>query len=180
MLALTNDYATEAPSFIPRCKELDEVPKNSSNIIAFRLQGLLMATAAAGRLPAVTPPTVITDDQRRWVVIGICLNKLLTPLLRNVLAKEILGWYNQLCLLSSKQINIQIYKKHIKTLPSSTIKLNYGNINKNYDNHKLTYNAYDYNVKDPESTAKLFVQPFMGKFSGFNQTMDLGYCINKI
>ena len=139
------------------------------------IAGITMATAVAGSLPAVTvtPPTVITDDQRRWVVIGICLNKLLTPLLRNLLAKEMLGWYNLLCLPSSKQINNQTYKKETKTLPPSTIKLNYGNINKNYDNHKLTYNAYDYNVKDPESLAKLFVQPFMAKFSGFNQTMDL-------
>ena len=129
-----------------------------------------MATAVS--LPAATPLTVITDDQRRWVVIGICLNKLLTPVLRNVLGKKVLVWYNSLC-LSPNQINKQTYKKHATKLPPSKLKLNYGNINKNYDNHKLIYHAYDYNVQDPESLAKLFVQPFMAKFSGFDQTMDL-------
>ncbi len=130
-----------------------------------------MATAA-GSAPAVTPSTVITDEQRRWVVIGICLNKVLTPILRTVLGKEISVWYNKLC-LPPTDIGKQIFGAHVKKLPPSSIKLNYGNINKNFDNHKLAYNAYDYNVKDPESLAKLFVQPFMAKFTGFDQTMDL-------
>ncbi|CAB4014946.1 Stress-induced-phospho 1 [Paramuricea clavata] len=130
-----------------------------------------MATAA-GSVPSVTPSTVITDEQRRWVVIGICLNKLLTPVIRTVLAKEILLWYNNLC-VSPKPIHKQTYKKHAMTFPPSTITLNYGNINKNHDNHKSRYSAYDYNIKDPESLARLFVQPFMAKFSGFDQTMDL-------
>jgi hypothetical protein len=130
-----------------------------------------MATVA-GSVPGVTPSTVITNEQRRWVVIGICLNKLLTPVLRTVLANEISLWYDNLC-LPPNQIDKQTYKKHEAKLPPSTITLNYANINKNYDNHKSRHNAYDYNVKDPESLARLFVQPFMAKFNGFDQTMDL-------
>ena len=135
-----------------------------------------MATAA-GSLPAST--TVITDEQRRWVVIGICLNKLLTPVLRTVLGQQIPIWYNNLCLLPNP-INKQTYKKHATKLPVSTVKLNYGNINKNYDNHKSTYSAYDYDVKDPESLAKLFAQPFMAEFTGFDQTMDLSAALTLI
>ena len=33
--------------------------------------------------------------------------------------------------------------------------------------------AYDYGVKDDLSLAKLFVQPFMAHFTGFDQTMDM-------
>lgn len=124
-----------------------------------------MATAA-GSLP---PLTIITDEQQRWVVIGICLNKLLTPVLRTVLAKEISTWYNYLC-VPPQPINNQIYPKQAKQLPPSTINLHYGNINKN---SVKSISAYDYNVKDAESLAKLFVQPFMAQFSGFDHTMDL-------
>ena len=138
----------------------------------------LMATAMS--VPAsATPLTVITDDQRRWVVIGICLHKLLTPVLRTVLGQQIPLWYNNLCLLPNP-INKQAYKKHATKLPPSTVKLNYGNINKNYDNHKSTYSAYDYDVEDPESLAKLFVQPFMAKFTGFDQSMDLSAALTLI
>ena len=135
-----------------------------------------MATAA-GSVPAST--TVITDEQRRWVVIGICLNKLLTPVLRTVLGKQIPAWYNNLC-HPPTNIAKQVYGTQVKKLLPSTVKLNYGNINKNYDNHKSTYGAYDYDVKDPESLAKLFVQPFMAKFTGFDQTMDLSAALTLI
>ena len=39
----------------------------------------------------------ISDEQRRWVVVGICLTKVLTPALRNVVATELQIWYNLLC-----------------------------------------------------------------------------------
>ena len=129
-------------------------------------------------VPALaTPLTVITDNQRRWVVTGICLNKLLTPVLRTVLGQHIPLWYNNLCILPNP-INKQTYKKHATKLPHSTVELNYGNINKNH--HKSAYSAYDYDVKDPESLAKLFVLPFMAKFTGFDQTMDLSVALNLI
>ena len=131
-------------------------------------------------VPALaTPLTEITDDQRRWVVIGICLNKLLTPVLRTVLGQQIPVWYNNLCLLANP-INKQTYKRYAAKLPPSTVKLKYSNINKNHDNHKSAYSAYDYDVKDPESLAKLFVQPFMAKFTDFYQTMDLSAALTLI
>lgn len=128
--------------------------------------------ATGGTSSAAPSSIVVTDNQRRWVVVGICLNTLLTPVLRNILKKEIPAWYNNLR-LPPKQISTQTYRKHAAKLPSSKINLKYGNINKNSITHKTTYKAYDYNVKDAESLAKLFVQPFMAKFSGFDQTMDL-------
>ena len=129
--------------------------------------------ATGGSLSTATPSTALTDEQRRWMVIGICLNKLLTPLLRTVLKKEISNWYHNILCHPPHQINKQTHKKHVKNLPPSKVKLNYGNVNKNYDNHKSNTSAYDYDIKSPEYLAKLFVQPFMAKFTGFDSTMDL-------
>ena len=129
--------------------------------------------ATGGSLPVATPSIALTDEQRRWLVTGICLNKLLTPVLRTVLKKEISGWYHNILCHSPHQINKQTHTRHAKNLPPSKVKLNYGNINKNYDNHKSKMSAYDYNIKSPESLAKLFVMPFMAKFTGFDSTMDL-------
>ena len=120
-----------------------------------------------------TPSTALTDEQRRWMVTGICLNKLLTPVLRNVLKKEISDWYHNILSNPPYQINNQTHTRHAKILPPSKVKLNYGNVNNNYDNHKSKASAYDYNIKSPECLAKLFVQPFMAKFTGFDSTMDL-------
>ena len=118
----------------------------------------------------------ITSEERRWVVIGLCLTKVLTPALRKVLATEIPKWHQDLC-KPPTEIDKQVYGRHKKQLHPSTIDLNYKNINNNHV-HKSC--PYDYAVKDPLSLAKLFVKPFMCKFTGFDQTMDTSAVLSVI
>ena len=121
--------------------------------------------------------TTLSNDERRWVVIGVCLTKVLPPALRNVLATEMLKWYNILC-QPPNEIDKQDYSRHQKKLPPSTLTLNYKNIN---NNHLIeSPRLFDYAVKDPLSLAKLFVQPFMSKFTGFDQTMDVSAILSII
>ena len=112
----------------------------------------------------------ISEEERRWTVVGISLNKILTPALRNVLATELQTWHNFLC-KPPVEIDKQVSSKYIKKPPSSKFQLKYENINNN--NVHKSPRAYDYAVKDSLSLAKLFVQPFMAMFTGFDQTMDL-------
>ena len=53
-----------------------------------------MAAAAHG--VSATVPRAVSDEERRWMVIGICLTKVLTPALRDVLAREMLTWHQTL------------------------------------------------------------------------------------
>ena len=119
----------------------------------------------------------LSNDERRWVVIGVCLTKVLTPALRNVLATEMPKWYNILC-QPPDEIDKQVYSRHQKKLAPSTLRLNYKNINNN-DAHRSP-SAFDYAVKDSLSLAKLFVQLFMSKFTGFDQTMDVSAVLSII
>ena len=86
--------------------------------------------------------TSLSNEERRWVVIGLCLTKVLTPALRNVLATEMPKWHQVL----------------------------------RYDPE--SYVDFDYAVTDPVS--KLFVEPCMCKFTGFDQTMDLSPILSVI
>ncbi|XP_028408780.1 uncharacterized protein LOC114531345 [Dendronephthya gigantea] len=130
-----------------------------------------MATAGA--------VSTISDDERRWVIVGICLNKVLTPLLRDVLGNEIPMWYQSL-LPPPHEIDKQIFGRHKKNLAPSTLKLNYESINNNHTNHKSFVSKYDYAVKDAVSLAKLFVKPFMANFSGFDDTMDTSAALSLV
>ena len=122
--------------------------------------------------------TSISNEERRWVVIGVCLTKVLTPALRNVLAAEILKWHQVLC-QPPTEIDKQVFGGHQKKLPPSKLKLNYENINNNKHVIKFPH-SFDYSVKDPVSLSKLFVKPFMSKFTGFDQTMDISAVLSVI
>lgn len=102
-------------------------------------------------------------------MVGICLNVVLLPALRNILDTELQKWYKVLC--SVNNIDKQVYCKHTVSLPPSAFELRYKNINNNNKIRKTS--AYDYKVGSYLSLAKLFVEPFMTKFTGFDETMDL-------
>ena len=121
--------------------------------------------------------TSISNEERRWVVIGLCLTKVLTPALRNVLATEMPKWHQALC-QPPTEIDKQVYGRHKIQLNPSTLDLNYKNINNN-DVHKSP-RLFDYAIKDPLSLTKLFVKPFMSKFTGFDQTMDISAVLSVI
>ena len=113
---------------------------------------------------------LLSKEEQHWLLVGIGLTKVLAPTLRKVVDTELGKWHHSLC-QPPDEIDKQNFAKHKKKLPPSNNQLQYKNINNN-SNHKLT-SAYDYGVKDALSLAKLFVQPHMAHFAGFDETMDM-------
>ena len=128
-------------------------------------------------MASASSTTPVSNEERRWVVIGVCLTKVLTPALRNVLATEIPKWHQVLC-QPPTEIDKQVFGRQQKKLPPSTSNLNYKSINNN--DAIGSPHAFDYRVKDSLSLAKLFVKPFMSMFTGFDQTMDTSAVLSVI
>ena len=112
----------------------------------------------------------ISEDQKRWLVAGIAFNKLV-PQIRPFVEQSLQTEYQSL--KSSHNIHVQtapgVLKKHPKNLK-------YENINSN-SNHKLSsgkydFSKFDYRVTSHVDFAKLYVQPFMAKFSAFDGKCD--------
>ncbi|XP_068688329.1 uncharacterized protein [Montipora foliosa] len=140
-------------------------------------------------LPGLTrtiPPTVLTppstssgtpavshfdldDNQKRWVVIGICLNRLLLPVLQDFVAQEIPKHYT--ALNRSHGLNTQVYGSHLKQ--DGAFQLNYASINNNWNRFKRKLAKYDYKVSSAEELGKLYLEPHMAKFTGFDNTCEL-------
>ena len=113
---------------------------------------------------------LLSKEEQHWLLVGIGLTKVLAPTLRKVVDTELGKWHKILC-QPPVEIDKQNFAKHKKKLPPSKNQLHYKNINNN-NIHKLT-SAYDYGVKDALSLARLFVQPHMAHFTGFDKTMDM-------
>ena len=120
--------------------------------------------------------TSMPNEEKRWVVIGLCLTKVLTPALRDVLATEMPKWHQELC-GKNPGIDKQVYGRD----KIQFLHFNYQNINNNPESYwDKSYDDVDYAVKDPLSLAKLFVEPYMCKFTGFDQTMDISPILSVI
>ncbi|XP_015768883.1 PREDICTED: uncharacterized protein LOC107347465 isoform X2 [Acropora digitifera] len=108
----------------------------------------------------------LDDNHKRWMVIGICLNKILLPPLRDFVAKEIPKHY--IALKNAHKIDTQVCTN---SLPKDGVFMfNYGSINSNWKRKKASYN---YNVSSAEELARLYLEPKMAKFTGFDNTCDL-------
>ncbi|XP_031560399.1 uncharacterized protein LOC116296514 [Actinia tenebrosa] len=119
---------------------------------------------------SVNPTFDLSDNQKRWLVIGICLNKILLPNLRSFIEPQVLCLYSQL--KSTHNIHEQVYHGHLRK-DGKCNSLNYGSINSNEANHRKEARLYDYRVTSAVDLAKLYLQPFMANFSGFDGTCDL-------
>ena len=112
----------------------------------------------------------ISEDQKRWVVIGIAFNKLV-PHIRPFVEQSLQAEYQSL--KSSHNIHIQTPPGILKNHPKH---LKYENINSN-SSHKLSpfkfdFSKFDYKVTSHVDFAKLYLQPFMTKFNAFDGECD--------
>ena len=109
----------------------------------------------------------LSENQKRWIVTGICLNKVVTPQLREYIDPHMLTCYDNF--KKSNKIHTQTYPTHLKTDGSK--KLNYQAINNNQNCHGGAPN-FDYKVTSHVDMAKLYLQTFMAKFSAFDESCD--------
>ena len=95
-------------------------------------------------------------------MIGICLNRLLLPVLRDFAGREITKHYTRL--KSSNGIDTQVFGPHLTH--DGTFKLNYSSINNNWGTFKRKERLYDYKVTTDVDLTKLYLEPHMAKFTG--------------
>ena len=112
----------------------------------------------------------ISEDQKRWVVVGIAFNKLV-PHIRPFVEQSLQKEYQSL--MSSHNIHSQTPPGILKNHPKH---LKYENINYN-SSHKLSsgkfdFSKFDYKVSSHVDLAKLYLQPFMTKFNAFDGECD--------
>ena len=121
----------------------------------------------------------VTDNQKRWLVAGVALNKILIPQIRPFVEQEIGKEYNNL--KSSHNIHTQSAPHNLKTWPITCKDfLKYENVNgneglpkvKKHGKYVYDYNSFNYQVTSHVDFARLFVQNYMAKFTAFDDRCD--------
>ncbi len=115
----------------------------------------------------------MTENQKRWLVAGIALNKILIPQIRPFVEQGIKTEYNNL--KTSYNIDTQTTYRHLT--PKWLQGLKYENINGNDGHPKLPGRRFNYSLFDCRVTshidfARLYVQNHMAHFTAFDDHCD--------
>ncbi|XP_048576054.1 uncharacterized protein LOC125556722 [Nematostella vectensis] len=122
-------------------------------------------TAAGGGPASILS---LSENEKRWMVVGICLNKVLLPALHKYIAPKIQIHYALHKTLYN--IHSQAHLGFLKKDNKVGFQFNYESINNNKS--RLSKKAYDYKVVSAIDFAKLYLRPEMAKFTGFDSTCD--------
>ena len=118
----------------------------------------------------------LTDNQKRWLVVGIALNKILIPQIRPFVEQGINTEYNNLKI--SHNIHNQGPLGRLQKWPASSKKLlKYENINGNdvrlrLHGGRFNYSLFNCRVQSHMDFARLYVEKHMAKFTAFNDHRD--------
>ena len=114
----------------------------------------------------------VTDNQKRWLVFGISLNKVLVTQIRSFVEQEVQKEYGRL--QTSHNIHTQSTSGRLKSWPTF---LKYENINGNdayprLPGGRFNYSLFDCRVTSHVDFAKLYVENHMAKFNAFDEHCD--------
>ncbi|KAL9988304.1 hypothetical protein ACROYT_G002736 [Oculina patagonica] len=116
----------------------------------------------------------VTENQKRWLVVGIALNKILIPHIRPFVEQGINTEYNNLKI--SHNIHGQSTSGRLQRWPGRKV-LKYENINGNNAHPKLSGGRFNYSLFDCRVTshvdfARLYVENYMAHFTAFDDHCD--------
>ena len=115
---------------------------------------------------------ILSDDQKRWVVFGVALNKVLVAEIRPFVEQEIQREYGNL--QAKHNIHTQSYTGRLRR---HAVAFKYENINGNdtlpkKPGRKYDILTFDYRVTSHIDFAKLYVENHMAKFNAFDERCD--------
>ncbi|XP_052807853.1 uncharacterized protein LOC128236780 [Mya arenaria] len=114
----------------------------------------------------------IGEEQKRWLIVGLCLNDVVSPPLRTYVGPIVEAEYQKF----KNEIEAQQFPNYLKQYPPTNQDMNYRNINNNAQLLKVNdipdWAKFDYRVKNAVDFSKLFVKSEKVHYKGFDNTCD--------
>ncbi|VDI11327.1 Hypothetical predicted protein [Mytilus galloprovincialis] len=160
------------PKMKHKVSELETIPLREDPKMTHRMSG---------------PPGDLDEGKKRWLTVGICLNSIISPLLRKYVDPIVSNLYSSL--VASDSIHTQGYHRYLKNYPGTNRHfLNYESINNNRSVPKKEINSkwindyqkYDYKVTSHVDLSKLFLQPSMAHYSAIDVSCDLSALLGMV
>ena len=112
-----------------------------------------------------------SDEEKRWMVVGVAMVKVIAPVLRDTVKQGMALHYSNFD--ASLPCNLKALTLTDVNTTSSLKHLTFGNINKNSKIHGKDKKKYNYNVSSDVDLAKLYLPDYLAEFSAFDESLDL-------
>ena len=118
----------------------------------------------------------LSKEEKRWIVVGIAMNKVAAPVLRDAVKQGMDTHYGKLdnhCQSLAPSCTLQsITLGFVKSHRSIFRNLKFRNINDNENKHGTAESKYNYKINDSIDLAKLYLPGYLAQFSAF-EALDM-------
>ena len=119
---------------------------------------------------------MVSDEEKRWIVVGIAMNKVAAPVLRDAVKQGIDTNYTDLdrhCQHLSPPCTLKTLNHGLVLVDPIFAGLKFQNINNNGNLYGKHYGSYNFNISDSVDLAKLCLPGYLAQFSAFDESQDM-------
>ena len=122
---------------------------------------------------------MVSDEEKRWLVVGIAMNKVAAPVLRDFIKQGMNTHYTNMniyCSGLATPCTLKTLTYHLVSTDPCFKHLKFQNINNNlqlYGMKKRDLHKYNYNINSSVDLAKLFLPDYLAEFSDFDDSLDM-------
>ena len=117
-----------------------------------------------------------TDNWKRWIVVGIAMNKVAAPVLRGSVKRGMAANYANLdghCQLHHPPCTLKTLTHAVVQADLIFERLKFQNINDNDHSYGKCYKSYNFSINDSVDLAKLYLPDYLAQFSAFDDSLDM-------
>ena len=117
---------------------------------------------------------MVSDEEKRWIVVGIAMNKVAAPVLRDAVKQGMDTNYVNLdrhCQLLHRPCTLKTLTHGVVRADPILKNLKFQNINNNHLVHGVC--NYNFNIYSSVDLAKLYLPGYLAQFSAFDESLDM-------
>ena len=117
---------------------------------------------------------MVSDEEKRWIVVGIAMNKVAAPVLRDAVKQGMDTNYANLdrhCQLLHPPCTLKTLTHGVVRADPILKNLKFQNINNNHLVHDVR--NYNFKINSSVDLAKLYLPDYLTQFSAFDESLDM-------
>ena len=121
---------------------------------------------------------MVSDEEKRWIVVGIAMNKVVAPVLRDVMKTGMDTHYDDFDKHLTPSCTLKTLTYPYANTDPHLRKLKFQNVNNNSVLHGNDRKRYNFTINSSVDLAKIYLPGHLAMFSAFDKSLDMTAILN--